>query len=414
MKTLRQYQVIGKEFLKANRACILADEPGLGKTLQVTEAIKELRPKSILIITPQSLKSKWYSDIISDAGLTNPIIQILYKYTDRFVSGANVIILNYDLLVSESIRQQLKARKFSIMVCDEAHYLKNVFSDRTKYILRKHGIYKNAYYNWFITGTPIMNRPVELFPILRATNKNILGKYEKYMDYVRYFCNAHQTPYGLDVNGAANLDELSLMLQTVMLRRTLSEVMPELDGLLVPKLVPISIKFEASHYDATETQRVFLANQKKDFCVSYIRELLLTTSKVVVFAVHTKLIDSLHQELSDSIVIDGRVSKKQQALDLFISNPALRVLIAQTDACGEGLDGLQHIQGRIVFAELHWNPKKIEQAIARMLRFGRKDLVLCDFIVADNSDMERRMYEAVKEKMEIINKVLKEKKDLSI
>ena len=136
--------------------------------------------------------------------------------------------------------------------------------------------------------------------------------------------------------------------------------------------------------------------------------------KVIVFAVHTELIDSLHHSIAGSIVIDGRVNKKQDVLNTFINSPGIRVLIAQIDACGEGLDGLQHIQGRIVFAELHWNPKKIEQAIARMLRFGRKELVLCDFIIANNSDMERRIYEAVKEKIDTINKVLKEKKELSI
>jgi SWI/SNF-related matrix-associated actin-dependent regulator 1 of chromatin subfamily A len=144
---LRTYQSEGVERLMAITAqrssALLADEPGLGKTIQVVEYINRMGFNRILIVCPASLRLNWRSELDKWLAFTPQHIEIL-SY-EGVVSGYTEVS-HYDLIVF-----------------DEAHYLKNPSAKRTKACLALESDYR-----LFLTGTPVVNRPMEMYPARTA------------------------------------------------------------------------------------------------------------------------------------------------------------------------------------------------------------------------------------------------------
>jgi len=149
------------------KGALLADEMGLGKTPQAI-AILNLHPEydSILILCPASLRLNWRNELAawSTIDRTVGIAETTYAPTTQ------IVIAHYDIFSRKSpAAAALQARKWSIMVCDEAHYLKSPDANRSAAILgRKRktasdtiGI--DAARVLFLTGTPATSRPVELY-----------------------------------------------------------------------------------------------------------------------------------------------------------------------------------------------------------------------------------------------------------
>ena len=222
------YQLAGVAYAQSREATLIADEMGLGKTIQALGVINvEKTIANVLVVCPASLKLNWKRE--ATKWLTRPLKISIANGT---FSPGGMVIVNYEQV--KKYRSQIDAVQWDLLIVDEAHYLKNAKADRTASVLgRWHQDPKKlvkpiqARRKLFLTGTPILNRPCELWTLLQAIDKQGLGGNWKAF-HTRY-CAAYQGRHGWVIDGASHLDELQARLRSgVMIRRMKADVLTEL------------------------------------------------------------------------------------------------------------------------------------------------------------------------------------------
>lgn len=420
---LFEYQNAGVDEMMFRRNVLLADEQGLGKTLQViTYASIIPQLTKTIIICPASLKLNWAREFKKWADMDTFVVR---TGKDKFPKDASTIIVNYDLLKSKIINDQLIAFKATLLVCDEAHYLKNAKTQRTKAVGKLARVVPKKI---FLTGTPLLNRPVELYPLIKMLAPHALTPYQDYRNYAYRFCNAYNSKWGFDVSGNSNVEELGVRLRaTCMVRRLKKDVMEQL-----PDKTFQIIPFELCKKTKTIIEKEYrfsvdqlknypeygsmgelaqirheLAVAKIDESARYITDLLENINKVVIFAHHYDVINGIKDKLQEfkPVVITGKhvMKNRQQAIDDFQTKEDVRVFIGQIQAAGTGLT--LTAASTVVFAETSWVPGEINQAIDRCHRIGQKDNVTAKFLVVEKS-LDETMLKTIFDKEKTINQLL--------
>lgn len=432
---LYQFQEDSLPPLMARRHNLLAHEMGLGKTLIAIELINRLKIldfDDVLIICKASIKENWRRKVIEylDAGICIAP-QTINRRIDVINQNANIIIVNYDLLTHSHIFYQLKKRKFGLMICDEAHYLKNMDTKRTKAILAKGGLVFNCDRSLMMTGTPVLNRPAELYPMLKVLAPKVIAPYTDHDSYAKRYCDGWYDGFGVNARGASHTDELNKKLREhYMIRRTWNDVeiqLPKRRYEMVfidpsPKarqaLEVLSqaerkdFKYQKLDTDAggLATLRRETAEEKINVCIDQLREYIKSAGKIVFFAYHHSIIERLKNELEDynPQVLSGETSQaqRQHSIDVFVKDESSKVFIGQIQAAGEGIDGLQSVCHNIVFIEWSWVPGEISQAIARLWRLGQSKPVLIRFLIWSNS-IEEHMMRVALDKVDTIREIVK-------
>jgi len=213
------YQRTGIAFLKANKHALLADEMGLGKTIQAIGGINDLCAKSVLIVCPAGLKLNWQDELRIWLKEKDHKIYIVGKKSSIIPRSATIILVNYDVISHSNIFYQLAERDYDIIICDESHYLKTMGAARTKAMLKSKGLIRKGKYKWLLTGTPVLNRPMELFAILKVLANENIKPYDTWAKFAYRFCGAFHDQWGFNTRGASHLDDLNLRLKPFMLRR---------------------------------------------------------------------------------------------------------------------------------------------------------------------------------------------------
>lgn len=437
---LYPFQESGVQFLTNGFHRLLADDMGLGKTVQVIEAANRLQARKMVIVCPASVKIQWAREILKWSKFKHTI-HICKGRRNTIPFTATVIIVNYDLLVGDRMKNQLQERTqgFDIAVMDEAHYMKEMKSKRTKAVLGAKSFLRNCRYRWALTGTPVLNRPAEIYPLLFTLAHERLEPYTTWQDYAMRYCRAYQerqcrrcgklalpdhkecenckctsfTPLGMNTKGASNLDELAEKLDGFMLRRKKEDVLHEL-----PDKVETIVELDGVDPELTmenahiATARQALSIAKVPRAVRYVEDLLQEVDKLVIFAHHTEAIFALMTKLKDyqPVIIKGGMDaeKKQKSVDLFVNNPYCRIVIAQTMAGGTGIDGLQLKCSNVVFLDPDWSPGIMDQATDRLRRIGQKDTVFVYYMVVPGS-MDDHMQDKLDQKRQVIKKLVKSK-----
>jgi len=410
---LYPFQIVGRDFLASRKSAILADDMGLGKSYMAMEAIKKLGLKNGVIIVPQSIRHTWYKIFQEQL----PGLHVKEIFNTRSLPEPDAFnIVNYDIVWRGRLLPDFLASPWDIIVADESHYLKNIIAKRSKAVLGKKGIYKNATYCWLMTGTPVLNKPIELFAPLRALVPDILGKEADYMRYAYKYCDAFQDHFGFNVEGASNLKELARILAPVMLRRTKEEVLPELPPAIYEKIYLDGTKELMKQTDA-EIVSPRSASIKKAIgllkvkpAIKHIEYLLETKNKVVVFTWHKAVAAELNAHFGErSVLYTGDESTKQKDANKehFIKDESCQVFIGQLNAAGIGLDGLQKVCDTAVFIEMTGVPGKIKQAVDRLRRIGQDDTVLAQFLIVEDS-IDEEVVNKLIEKSKNINKIMQE------
>ncbi|MDA4112099.1 MAG: DEAD/DEAH box helicase, partial [Thaumarchaeota archaeon] len=223
------------------KGMILADEMGLGKSpMSVGVANSSPFIRRVLIVCPASLKLNWRKEWLR-WDTKNLSVGVVQPGKKNFPS-TDVVIMNYDVL--KKYREEIRKVQWHLAVFDEAHFLKEGKTGRTKEVMgTKRGkrvekedgtIEEQGAFSpipadryMFLTGTPIVNRPKELFPILQMVDPEGLGK--NFMAYALRYCGAFKTRFGWDFSGSSNLDELQEILRSkFMVRRLKKDVLKEL------------------------------------------------------------------------------------------------------------------------------------------------------------------------------------------
>lgn len=224
---LLPFQVEGVEFVIRNGGrALIADEMGCGKSIQaiaVMEHYKSLLP--VLVLVPPNLVLQWQQELIKfgSSFVCEKDICVIRTSADKI--RGKVCIVPYSLL--DKISETVHVHQFGIVIADESHNLKNRDAKRTSMALP---FLRNAEIAVCLSGTPSLNRPVELFTQLNALLPYVFSNYN---EFTKRYCDAKPCRFkpGLDVSGSSNESELKAVLEgLVMIRRLKSEVvnnMPE-------------------------------------------------------------------------------------------------------------------------------------------------------------------------------------------
>ncbi len=409
---LEPFQKTGVDFLSKARSALLADDVGTGKTAQGIHACQYVGALSILVICTASIKYNWKKEAIK-WGYDERDIHILDDQNVQTMPERGMFILNYDLCWRKQYARVLFRRKFDVLICDEAHYLKNHTSKRAKSVWLRNGYADISVYRWMITATPLLNRPVELHAMLKKLCPERLGGYVNYIAFTRRYCDGKDGKWGYEALGAENLEELAGRLDGFMLRRTLDETMGDLT--LQKIYLPFSKEIEKYLYTGEENESIRrkIGCGKIEPSVEIIANILESEEKIVVFAYHTDVILGLEKNLADynPVVLRGATpsGKRQETIDRFQKDPECRVFIGQVQAAGEGIDGLQHAARMGVFVETNCPPGTVKQAIGRLYRKGQKHSCLFQFLLVEGTVDEEILNQTLF-KDENIRQVMKDEK----
>jgi len=422
MIKLLPFQEKGRDFLTLRQNAILADDMGLGKTFQVLEAMKKLGLESGIILCPQSIRRSWMKRTREQM----PQAFIKEISSPKFMPEPTAVnIINYDIAWKEPLISRLKEQTWPVMVCDESHFLKNIEAKRTKMILGKKGLYNRASRRWMVTGTPVLNRPIELYTVLRALFPGVLGKYQDYYNFAYKFCAGYQGTFGFDATGASNLDELARLLKPIMLRRLKSEVAKELPPVTYDKIYldPSNklIKLVEQERAEFNLKRVIgesssirhsLGIIKAEAAVEHLHDLLLEKEKIVVFIWHKAVADTIMREFKNHAVRytgDQSAKEKDEALISFQNDPKIQLFVGNIQSAGFGIDGLQTVCDTAVFVEISYVPNEIRQAIDRLNRMGQTRPVTAQFLIAEKS-VDEDIIDKLSEKAKTINTIMDERR----
>jgi SWI/SNF-related matrix-associated actin-dependent regulator 1 of chromatin subfamily A len=445
------YQLAGIDYAQARTNTLIADEMGLGKTIQAIGLINsDPSIRKVLIVCPASLKINWLREL--EKWLVEPrSIEI----ANGLWPSADIIIINYDIL--GKWRSAIDADDYDLLIVDEAHYAKNSKALRTKLLLGysdRRAPQNNmapiaAKRRVFLTGTPIVNRPKELWSLVEALDPEGMGA--SFMGFMKRYANAHPGEYGWDFNGASNLEELQQRLRSkFMIRRLKADVLTELPAkrrqiiLLSPPdraaRAAIAAELEAferaerareqaradieraqaagdnAAYTAavarlrqaqgllfTEMSRVRheTAVRKIPQCIEHLTECLDSEQKVVCFVHHHDVADALKEAFPTAAVVTGQIGlvQRQAEVDRFMTDPACRLFIGGIQSAGVGLT--LTVASHVVFAELDWVPGNISQAEDRCHRIGQMNSVLVQHLVFDGS-IDARMAAVIIAKQAVI------------
>ena len=475
--TLKKAQREGIEFLLKNKKCILADSMGTGKSRQSVVASMETGADKILIICPASLKSTWKREIST---YNKPTDVSIIKGSE-WNTNTRFTIVNYDILDNfykiptdivyedvlnekgEKVKQPVmvkasngtlvpKTRKstkkekikeclkesplflenFGCVIIDEAHKLSNNTSIRYKVIsdfLKRSKIP----YVFLLTGTPLTNRPMNLYHILKLIDAEVTRDYQY---YVEHYCDGRtmKLKSGKEVTlsgGATNLDELKEKIKHVYIRRLLSEMTDMVNKDIQTRYYDltasqmkryeelwdeyVSAQQEQGNEDSEDYRqlvegmlvRQYLAKEMIANTIQLVDEKIEDGEKVIIICTFTEEIKELKKYYGNKCVVyDGKMTLKQKdkAENEFMNNPKVKVFIGQIIACSVGLT--LTAAHTIVFNSYSFSSAENKQAEDRIYRLNQTEDVTCIYQLFNDS-ISQRMLDLVTGKQIISNTVIK-------
>jgi len=394
------YQKASVDFISPRPMSILAHEPGLGKSAIALSAATT----PALIVCPASLLVNWKREVE------------LWRDADK----DSFEVVTYG---DKKLQAILKTNTcpWSTLIIDEFHFIKNPQAARTKKVcslIRRVGTRPNGKVI-AISGTPIPNRPIEIWPLLYSMKITPM----KYEQFGYRYAKAHYNHWGkFDVTGADNLEELSELMRPHTIRYTKKQVMPELPPKtwrVVALDLPEGKKeklFSKDDLDKMDAEVAFEAMadvlhiqglRKVPLAVEHISNILESGSKAVVLTHHRDVLEQLVEGLApwSPVFIHGGISptQRQARADQFQTDQSVRVFIGQTQTANVGLN--LTAASHVVFVEASWVPGVLEQGSDRAHRIGTKDNITVDLLTLHRSIDEHQLFKVLG-KMEVIEKII--------
>ncbi len=434
------FQIEGARFLAARKAALLADEMGVGKTMQAVLACDFVQARKIVVVCPAIARPTWAREF--KQWQTMPRRVCVAESPSKRVPDTDVLIVSYEFVTADILARVMGEK--DVLIIDEAHYLANWKSKRTQFVLGKDGARARAKHVWCLSGTPMRSDPSSLWPMLYSLAPELIEKrnggpygYEAFVD--RY-CKGYYRDFRFVITGGKNLEELAARIKPFYLRRRADDVVQlppiffsdfELD---IPERALPGFVLKASTEPADDDEiireaRAFgdlgdqaswrekLGAVKAGAVVKALREELASgqVGKIVVFAWHESALDIIENGLREFGVarIDGNTSPaaKSAAERVFQTDPACRVLAGNIMAAGVAvtLTAAHHV----FFVEWDWTPLNNAQAALRTRRIGQKETSFVRFAVT-RDPMDRRVTAALRRKTAAIAETFGEGVETSI
>ena len=403
------HQQEAKLFLLSRRRAILADQPRVGKTLPTAAAALENLPA--LIVCPAIAKTVWEAAFSKLA--PNVSVHVVNgKREASEVNSADVTIINYDILQYA----QTNVDRYNTLVLDECHRIKNPKAQRTKAAMLA---MKKVDHVYALSGTPIPNRPIELWPILHG-----LGIYRGgWFDFAARYAKMWSAPWGLDTSGASNLVELKELMKPHVLRRKKEAIFKDYRDPQVSLItfdLPNDKREQAFDADALVANPNALlafeglaeimreAGMRKVKAASeFIDDLLQSNEPVVVFAHHKDVVAELEKLLMVhkpvTVVGDTSRAKRDKAIADFQSGQT-KCIIGNIAAMSEGVD--LSAADTIVFVECTWSTSALEQASSRVENINKSGIPPVIYILTIKASLDHTVLAKVLKKLNIVNQII--------
>ena len=454
------YQRAGIAYALSRPHTLIADEMGLGKTIQAIGVVNALtgsdlplagavghgavgseginRPSRVLIVTPASLRLNWRAEWLRwHTGKLRPHLLDVWPGGGLFdETQGKALIVSYD-----SVRKwhpQIARIAWDVLIMDEAHLIKDETTRRAKTILggKHHGKTfepLQAKRILALSGTPIVNKPLELWPLVKTLAPDGLGKSR--VDFVQRY------------GAGGGLDELHVRLRSqIMVRRLKADVLKQLpkkrrqvilldvdgaDRILKAEADVISLQREALERTRREIEGLSHAEQvqrlrqcraialseiakvrhetalkKLPEAIEHIHDLLANVEKLVVFTHHLDCYAELRREFARIAVGftgETALEERQAAVDRFQKDRSCRLFLGGIKAAGLGIT--LTAASVVVFVELDWTPASMMQAEDRLHRIGQVNPVLVQHLVIDGS-IDQKMSAILVDKQRVMDQAL--------
>lgn len=412
-------QLSGAQFLADRSAALLADEPRVGKTGAAVIAADYIFADKILIITTTSGRAVWQRGVATWSRYPRHTQIVTHK--DHLLDPSKpVVIIGWPSLLDASIRAQLLRIDWDLLISDEDHYAKSFDAKRTQALYgtliddgaqlqNKLALYARAKQVWTLTGTPLPNSPLDMYPRLRALAPDRLKATNGLLDVTKLsvfkdrYCvvrpmrigqGAYKRFIDVVVRGK-NEGELAKRLDGFMLKRTQKDVgIREPIHELFPLIVTDKLRRQADgDLDKTAILDAAAADDTKklEMHLGPLRRLTGTIKahavveavkeefgcgldKVVLMRWHSEVGAILRDGLHDYgvVTLDGSSSARDRKLaeERFRDDPSCRVFDGQIQAAGEAID--LSAAAVLIFVEPSVIPKDMKQASLRITNHTQK------------------------------------------
>ena len=401
------HQTTSRDFLLRQKRAILADEPRVGKTLPTAAAALEHLPA--LIVCPAIVKNVW-KQAFEAMDFKGEIRVITGKKQASESQCSGITIINYDVLGS-----LCEIGKYQTLVLDESHRIKSPKAIRTIAALKLMQRIPRVY---ALSGTPIPNRPIELWPLLHGLGVYRGGWYDFGLRYAKLW----NAPWGLDTSGASNLPELRAMVQPHCLRRTKAEIFTNYQQPVTSLItfdLPVDKREQQFDIDALiEHPNPMLAFEGLSAVMleSAIRkvkpsaefiEAKLADEPVIVFAHHKEVVHQLAELLKahNPVVITGDTPAAQriQILKDF-QDGKTRLFIGNIQACQEGID--LSAADTVIFVEATWQTSALQQASSRVENIKKSGTAPLIYLLTISNSLDHTILAKILKKQNIINQII--------
>ncbi len=383
---LRRYQEWGVRYILHQERVLLGDEMGLGKTVQAIAAMVSLKntgASHFMVVCPASVITNWCREIRKMSRLT--VIKIHgSSRTDAFQSWlktGGVAVPTYETTANCTLPD---AVRFSMLVVDEAHYIKNPEAKRTKNVK---ALCTHAERLLFMTGTALENKAEEMVSLISMLQPQI-GARIRSMTFM------------------SSAPQFRKIIAPVYYRRKREDVLTELPDLIESKEWCSMSPAEEAAYEQAVLSGNFTESRRGSWNVSdlsdsskaarlteLIEEAEADGRKVIVFSFFLDTVRKISLLLGKRCIdtITGAVTpeRRQEIIDAFDQAPAGTVLAAQIQSGGTGLN----IQAAsvVIICEPQLKPSVENQAISRAYRMGQTRNVLVYRLLCEDSVDERIM-----------------------
>jgi len=432
------HQEKGIKFLLTKNNRILGDDMGLGKTLMSTIASIESGAEKILVVCPANAKINWFREI--NAYIPEEDISIIKsghwdprKYT----------IINYDILKNfhtiidgrknykdYEIRRHLEEEGFDLIILDEAHMVKNPTSNRSKIINQ---ISKNIKRRWLLTGTPLANRPMDFFNLLKICDSPVTASWKQYA--FRYcdgkkFKKKLKTGKYRDIwitDGASNLEELHDRTKNLILRRKKEDHLDLPPKIVAPYYIEIedmkeynSVFEEYLEWAKSEGKRLgagrhmvelivlrkYLALEKTKQSIALAEQAIENGKKVIIFTNFTHSFDTLMKHFGKLAVgHNGKMNstQKQNSVDQFQNNDKVKVFVGNLISAGTAITLTE--AEVVIMNDLDFVPANHAQAEDRAHRIGSQSTTNVYYPIVVGT-IDEMMFKILEKKRKIIDTVI--------
>jgi SNF2 family DNA or RNA helicase len=423
-----EHQKLAIEKLLANNKFILADDMGLGKTTSAVIGALESGAKKILIVCPASLKINWEREIKNYSNRRTLIVE-----GRKWGSTFDFYIINYDIIKNYHTTENsedsddfklIVNEKFDLAIVDEAHYISNKDSQRSKLLT---DILETIPKVWLLTGTPMTSRPINYFNLLKIVDSPLTLNWQS---YVYRYCAGYQFRVGnrkiWNTSGASNLDELRDRTKNLVLRRMKTDILDLPEKIITPVFLDLKSTFYDEELEdfmriTSENKnnesisvtinrlmkiRQIIAIEKIPYTCELIDKFLEQGKKVIVLTNFTATLEMIYEKYKkNSVTLDGRMTKnkKQENVDKFQNDDKIKIFIGNIKAAGVGIT-LTAAEG-VIMNDLSFVPSDHSQGEDRAYRYGQKNSVLVYYPIFENT-IERIVYNILNKKKNVIDQVM--------